>query len=73
MIVLVNFYCINPSDKLIPDSICIIFFKNIFMMFIREDSIPNPAFQSLGLFFVILGVFVDVYFVNTREISFIGT
>ena len=35
MIGLINIYCSNPSDKIIPNSICIIFWSILYMVSIK--------------------------------------
>ena len=63
---------INPSDKVIHDSICIIFWRNMCMASIREDIIPNKLFQSLGELLAILSVARNVYFGDTRGVLLTG-
>ena len=55
----------NPSYKLRPNSICIVFWGNICMVPIKEEIIPNPPFQSSGPLLVILIVYRDVDFIDT--------
>ena len=54
LIVLMHISWSNMSENLIHDSICIIFLRNMCMVSIKENIIPNSLFESLGLFFVIL-------------------
>ena len=57
---------INSSDKIIPNSICIIFWRIVCMVSIKEELIPNPPFQYSGPLLVILSVSSNVYFGATR-------
>ena len=57
---------IKLSDKIIPNSICIIFWSIMCMVSIKEDIIPNPIFQSSGTLLVILSVSRNVGFGDTR-------
>ena len=42
------------------------------MLYIREEIIPNPPFQSSGSLLVILSVSRNIYFGDTGEVSLIG-
>ena len=68
VIVLMNIHRGNPRDNLIPNSISILFWRNMFMVSIKEDIIPNLSFYSSGPFLVIWSVSGNMYFDDTREV-----
>ena len=65
VIVLMKISQSKTIDKLIPNSILIILWSNMCMVYIREEIIPNPPFQSSGPFLVVLTVSRNVDFVDT--------
>ena len=68
VIVLMNISRINMSDRIITNSICIIFWSNICMVSIKEEIIQNPPFQFSGPVLVILIVSTNMYFGDTSEV-----
>ena len=42
---LMNIYCSKPSDKINPNIICIIFWRILYVVSIKEEIPPNPPFQ----------------------------
>ena len=72
VIVLMNISRSKPSENLIKNCICIILWRNMCMLSIREEITPNPTFQYSGPLFVILGITRNVDFGDTREVSLIG-
>ena len=69
---LMMIFGIKPCDKLINNSICIMLLSNMCMISIREEIIPNIPFHSSGPLLVILEIFTNVDFGDTREVSLIG-
>ena len=72
VIVIINIYWDKTSEKLIHDSISIILWRNMCMMYIREEVVPNPLFHSSRKLLVILIIYSNMDFVDTREVSLIG-
>ena len=70
---LMNIYCIKLIENIINNSICIIFWRNICMVSIREEIIPNTPFQSPGPLLVILSVSSNVDFGDTSKVLLIVT
>ena len=67
VIVLMKISWSDPSDKIIPNSICIIFWSNMCMVSIKEDIIPNLPFQSAGQLLFLSIVSSNVDFGDTRS------
>ena len=59
-------YWIKMNEKIIPNSICIIFWILMCMVYIKEEIIPDPPFQYSGPLLVILSVSIYVGFDYTR-------
>ena len=72
VIVIINIYWDKTSEKVIHDSIFIIWWRNICMVYIREEVIPNPLFHSSRKLLVILIIYSNMDFVDTREVFLIG-
>ena len=72
VIILMNISCGKMIDRIINNSICTIFWSNMYMVSIREEIIPNPLFWSSGLFLYILSVYRNVDSGDTGEVSLIG-
>ena len=51
LIVFIKLSWSNNSDMIIPNSICISFWRNMCMVSIKEEIISNIPFQSSGPFF----------------------
>ena len=73
VIVLIKIYQSKPSDKIIPDNICIIFWRNMCIVYIKEEIIKNLQFQYSGTLLVILSVSIKVSFGDNKEVSLIVT
>ena len=69
---LMNIYWSNQGENLINNIICIIFWRNTFMISIRENIIPNLPFQSSSQLLDILSVPRNIYFDDTRKTLLIG-
>ena len=67
-----NIYWSNQGENLINNIICIIFWRNTFMISIRENIIPNLPFQSSSQLLDILSVPRNIYFDDTRKTLLIG-
>ena len=63
---LMKLYRSNSSDKIITNSICILFRRIVYMVSIKEDIIPNIPFQYSGTLLVILSVSRNMDFGDTR-------
>ena len=61
-----NINWINMSDNIINNSICIIFLRIIYMVSIKKEVTKKLPFQISGPLLVILGVFGNVDFGDTR-------
>ena len=66
VVILMKISWIYPSDNFIHNIICIIFWRKVCIVYIKEYIIPNPLFWSLGPLCVILNNYSDVYFGDTR-------
>ena len=62
----------KPSEKLIHDGICIIFWRNMCMISIMEEIIKKSPFKSSGKLLVILSISSNVDFGDTKEVLLIG-
>ena len=72
VILLMNIPQINPVDKHIYNNICIFFWIKMCTVYIREDIIPNPPFQSWETFLVKLIAYSNVDFGYNGECLLIG-
>ena len=54
MIGLMNISWSKPSYNIIPNNICIIFWKIMCMVSIKEYIIPDPPFQSSGTHWILM-------------------
>ena len=72
VISLMEIFWINPSDKLIQNSICIIFWRKMCMMSIKEEIIPSTPLRSSRPLLVIIVFSRNVDFGDTREVLLIG-
>ena len=69
---LMKIYWSKSSEKIIPNSICIILWRIMCMVSIKEEIVPIPPFQSSGTLLVILSVSSNVGFGDTSELLLIG-
>ena len=65
VIFVTKIYQSKPIENIIPNSICIVFWRNMCMFSIREEIIQNPPFQSSGLLLVLLSVSSQVLLIGT--------
>ena len=70
---LMSIYWSNPSDKIIYNSICIIFWSIVYIVSIKEDITPNPPFKISGPLLVILSISRNVAFGGISQVSLIGS
>ena len=70
---LMKIYWSKPSEKIITNIICIIFWKIVYMVSIKEDITPNPPFQFSGPLLVILRVSSNMDSGDTRQVLLIGS
>ena len=68
---LMKLYLSNPSDKIIPNIIYIIFWRIVYMVSIKKEIIPNLPFRFSGPLLVILNVYCHVYYGDTRWVLII--
>ena len=54
---LMKIYWINPSDNIIPNGICIIFWRIVYMVSIKEEITPNLPFQIFSSIVVYINRF----------------
>ena len=66
LIGLMKLYWSKPSGKIILDIICIISWRIVYMVSIKEEIIPNLPFQFPGPLLVILSVSGNVDFGDAR-------
>ena len=66
MTFLTEIYQSNLSDKIIANSICIVFWRNMGMVSIKEQMIPILTFQYLEALLIILIISNLVDFGYTR-------
>ena len=72
MTFLMNLPWSKPSYTLVPNIICIVLYRNMCMVSIKEYIIQNPPYQSSGPMLVILSISNNMEFGVTREVLSIG-
>ena len=72
MTFLMNLTWGKPSYTLVPNIICIVLYRNMCMVSIKEYIIQNPPYQSSGPMLVILSISKNMEFGVTREVLSIG-
>ena len=72
LILSMNIYWSKPIEKIIPNSIWIIFWRIAYMVSIKEEINQNPPLEYSGPLLVILSVSGNVDFGDTRQVSLLG-
>ena len=71
VIELMNIQRINLSDKIIPNSMCIIFWSIVDMVSIKKEITPNPTLNISGQLLVILISSSNINFGDTWQVLLI--